>query len=94
MLRGRNEEGGRDRRLQIDVAAGRGEGCSKLRKRISESGRSKILAPLVTSAGELVWEYVNPYFGEGPNGLNNRVFRAYRYSTDEIAKAKAKGGTQ
>jgi len=26
--------------------------------------------------------------------LNNRVFRAYRYSTDEIAKAKATGGTQ
>ncbi|MET0689712.1 MAG: aryl-sulfate sulfotransferase, partial [Candidatus Binatia bacterium] len=48
----------------------------------------------VTSAGELVWEYVNPYFGEGPNGWNNRVFRAYRYSTDEIAKAKATGGTQ
>jgi Arylsulfotransferase (ASST) len=48
----------------------------------------------VTSEGELVWEYVNPYFGEGPNGLNNRVFRAYRYSTDEIAKAKATGGTQ
>lgn len=23
--------------------------------------------------------------------LNNRVFRAYRYSTDEIAKAKATG---
>ena len=48
----------------------------------------------VTSEGELVWEYVNPYFGEGPNGLNNRVFRAYRYSAEEIAKAKATGGTQ
>jgi hypothetical protein len=43
----------------------------------------------VTAAGELVWEYVNPYFNEGPNGLNNRIFRAYRYSADEIAKAKA-----
>jgi Arylsulfotransferase (ASST) len=43
----------------------------------------------VTTDGELVWEYVNPYFGEGPNGLNNRVFRAYRYSEEEIAKAKA-----
>jgi len=48
----------------------------------------------VTTEGELVWEYVNPYFGEGPNGWNNRVFRAYRYSSDEIAKAKATGGTQ
>ena len=46
----------------------------------------------VTAGGEIVWEYVNPYFGDGPNGLNNRVFRAYRYSTDEIAKAKRTGG--
>ncbi|HEY7555521.1 MAG TPA: aryl-sulfate sulfotransferase [Candidatus Binatia bacterium] len=46
----------------------------------------------VTSNGELVWEYVNPYFGEGPNGTNNRVFRAYRYSAEEIARAKATGG--
>lgn len=45
----------------------------------------------VTAAGELVWEYVNPYFNEGPNGLNNRVFRAYRYSVQEIARAKATG---
>jgi hypothetical protein len=43
----------------------------------------------VTHDGELVWEFVNPYFGEGPTGLNNRVFRAYRYSEEEIAKAKA-----
>ena len=48
----------------------------------------------VTSEGELVWEYVNPYFGEGPNGFNNRVFRAYRYSAEEIARAKATGGSQ
>jgi hypothetical protein len=45
----------------------------------------------VTREGELVWEYVNPYFGEGPNGLNNRVFRAYRYSAEEIDKARATG---
>ena len=43
----------------------------------------------VTREGELVWEYVNPYFGQGPNGLNNRVFRAYRYSEEVIAKAKS-----
>jgi hypothetical protein len=42
----------------------------------------------VTRDGELVWEYVNPYFGEGPTGPNNRVFRAYRYSEEEITKAK------
>jgi Arylsulfotransferase (ASST) len=43
----------------------------------------------VTAGGELVWEYVNPFFNEGPNGVNNRVFRAYRYSAEQIAKAKA-----
>ena len=46
----------------------------------------------VTSEGELVWEFVNPYFGQGPTGPNNRVFRAYRYSKEEIAKVKATGG--
>ena len=48
----------------------------------------------VTAEGELVWEYVNPYFGEGPTGLNNRVFRAYRYGEDEIAGAKLTGGVR
>ena len=47
----------------------------------------------VTLEGELVWEYVNPYFGEGPNGQNNRVFRAYRYSEEDIAKARATAET-
>lgn len=42
----------------------------------------------VTAEGEVVWEFVNPYFGEAPNGPNNRVFRAYRYSEEEIARAK------
>jgi len=45
----------------------------------------------VTHEGELVWEFVNPYFGEAPNGLNNRVFRAYRYSEEEVARARATG---
>ena len=45
----------------------------------------------VTTGGEIVWEFVNPYFGGPPNAPNNRVFRAYRYSADEIAKAKAIG---
>ena len=43
---------------------------------ITESDGGRLLE--VTPSGELVWEYVNPYFNEGPNGLNNRVFRAYR----------------
>jgi hypothetical protein len=46
----------------------------------------------VTTGGEMVWEYVNPYFNQGPNGVNNRVFRAYRYSVEEIARAKATSG--
>jgi Arylsulfotransferase (ASST) len=46
----------------------------------------------VTSGRELVWEYVNPYF-EGPsNAQTNRVFRAYRYSAEEIVRARATGG--
>lgn len=43
----------------------------------------------VTAGGEVVWEYVNPHFGGSPT--NNRVFRAYRYSAEEIARAKATG---
>lgn len=43
----------------------------------------------VTLDGELVWEYVNPYFNESPRGLVNRVFRAYRYGEAEIARARA-----
>ena len=46
----------------------------------------------VMTNGELIWEFVNPYFGEGPSGPNNRVFRAYRYSKEELARAKATGG--
>lgn len=47
----------------------------------------------VTSEGELVWEYVNPYFGGPPNAQNNQVFRAYRYSAEDIARAKGTGET-
>lgn len=43
----------------------------------------------VTVGGDIVWEYVNPYFGGLPT--NNRVFRAYRYSAEEIARARATG---
>ena len=44
----------------------------------------------VTPEGELVWEYVNPHFpmpspDEAPN---NSVFRAFRYSPEEIERAR------
>ena len=46
----------------------------------------------VTPEGELVWEYVNPYFGRYANmpesPETNNVFRAFRYSEEEIARAK------
>ena len=42
----------------------------------------------VTEDGEIVWEYVNPFFGGPPNAETNEVFRAYRYSAEEIAKAE------
>jgi hypothetical protein len=45
----------------------------------------------VTAGGEIVWEYVNPYFGGPPTNQNNRVFRAYRYGAEEIARARATG---
>jgi uncharacterized protein (UPF0248 family) len=50
----------------------------------------------VTSQGEIVWEYVNPFFGKpffgGPAGSeSNWVFRAIRYSAEEIARARAAG---
>jgi hypothetical protein len=52
----------------------------------------------VTPAGDVVWEYVNPNFGPGvPNPEGNivrpaeinPVFRAYRYSAEEIERAQA-----
>jgi hypothetical protein len=46
----------------------------------------------VTAGGEVVWEYVNPYFGGPPSAQHNRVFRAYRYSAEEIARARATAG--
>jgi uncharacterized protein (UPF0248 family) len=50
----------------------------------------------VTKEGEIVWEYVNPFFGKpffgGPPGSeSNQVFRAVRYSADEIARARHSG---
>jgi uncharacterized protein (UPF0248 family) len=47
----------------------------------------------VTREGEIVWEYVNPFFGRpffgGPaHSQTNQVFRALRYSPDEITRAR------
>jgi hypothetical protein len=45
----------------------------------------------VTSAGEVVWEYVNPYFGpvsETAKAQKNQVFRVYRYTEEEIEMAR------
>jgi hypothetical protein len=43
----------------------------------------------VTLEGDVVWEYVNPYFGGPPKAQSNSVFRVYRYSAAEIARAQA-----
>lgn len=50
----------------------------------------------VTHDGEVVWEYVNPHFIE-PVSMpgtqpRNTVFRAFRYSADEIERARATAG--
>jgi len=45
----------------------------------------------VTAGGDVVWEYVNPHFGppsSAPKGQTNNVFRAYRYTADEVAAAQ------
>ncbi len=48
---------------------------------ICEGMRGRIFE--VTPEGEIVWEYVNPFFGEDERwGYVNTVFRAYRYSPD------------
>jgi len=61
---------------------------------ITESSFGRLFE--VTSRGEIVWEYVNPFFGKpffgGPQGSeSNWVFRALRYSAEEIARARGAG---
>ncbi|HLW47207.1 MAG TPA: aryl-sulfate sulfotransferase [bacterium] len=47
----------------------------------------------VTPDGQVVWEYVNPYFakpaGQPDAAEQNSVFRAYRYSPERIALARS-----
>jgi uncharacterized protein (UPF0248 family) len=50
----------------------------------------------VTNEGEIVWEYINPFFGKPffggpPSSETNQVFRAIRYSEEEIAQARRFG---
>jgi hypothetical protein len=46
----------------------------------------------VTAEGETVWEYVNPHFDHPPGKpekpIRNAVFRAYRYSEEQIEAAR------
>jgi len=37
----------------------------------------------VTSDGEIVWEYVNPFFATGRNGPRREVFKVRRYGIDD-----------
>ena len=44
----------------------------------------------VTRDRQVVWEYVSPHFAHEPGapGLNNWVFRAFRYTVEEIEAAR------
>jgi hypothetical protein len=39
----------------------------------------------VTTKGQVVWEYVSPFFRNEPDGYANRVFRTHRYGPDHTA---------
>jgi hypothetical protein len=45
----------------------------------------------VTPGRKVVWEYVSPHFFQEPGraGLNNWVFRAFRYTPEEIKAARS-----
>ena len=42
----------------------------------------------VTPNGEVVWEYISPFFAEGNNGVANGVFRAHRYGPDDPSEGE------
>jgi hypothetical protein len=42
----------------------------------------------VTPEGDAVWEYVNPHFAGPAKTQTNQVFRVYRYTAEEIARAQ------
>jgi hypothetical protein len=39
----------------------------------------------VTSAGEIVWDFTNPFSASGPRGPRNEVFKVRRYAPDDPA---------
>jgi arylsulfotransferase ASST len=45
----------------------------------------------VTREGEVVWEYVNPYFGGHGASQTNEVFRALRVRAEDVARAQGHG---
>src|SRR5258706_14516162 len=52
----------------------------------------------VTKEGEIVWEYVNPFFGKPffggpPTSESNQVFRPLRSSAAEVARARGQAET-
>lgn len=50
---------------------------------ICEGVRGRVFQ--VTPEGEVVWEYVNPYFGPNPFGMDvNMLFRAHFYTADQL----------
>jgi hypothetical protein len=57
---------------------------------ISESATGRLFD--VTREGDVVWEYVVPFFGEYPEpearryvpGFHNSVFRSYRYTPAQV----------
>jgi hypothetical protein len=48
----------------------------------------------VTHGGDVVWEYLSPYLVGATSIGSNEIFRAYRYSAEEIERARAVGSRQ
>ncbi len=42
----------------------------------------------VTPEKEIVWEYVNPFFGDERGRKSNRIYRAYRVPYDWVPQLK------
>jgi len=60
-------------------------GCQRLANGntlVSESQTGRVFE--VTERGEVVWEYISPFYNDHPlYGHNNILFRAYRYGADD-----------
>jgi len=53
---------------------------------INEGGFGRFFE--VTHDGDVVWEYVNPFFGARQKLVVNAVQRAYRYTAEEVERAR------